>query len=268
MKQLSTLLLCGMLAATLSASCRTPPVSQPIAVEDLGGLDGVLVVMDCSSGQTKIHRPELVDVRLPPCSTFKILNTLVGLETGLVESAEEPFYQWDGVERSFPAWNQDLSLREAFQASCVPAFQKLARQIGSERMQGWIDKVGYGNQDTSAGIDVFWLPAKGRQTILISPREQVRWIQRIVAGEVPFSEPSLAVLKDLMFLKETGKGRLYGKTGSGRSEHGTLGLGWFVGYVESHGKTHAFACAVQGDNVMGKDARLAVESFLVAQGLL
>ena len=114
--------------------------------------------------------------------------TGIGLEEGLVASPEQSFYEWDGVERSIPAWNQDLSLREAFQASCVPAFQQLARRIGPDRMQKWIEKIGYGNRDISAGIDVFWLPAKGRQTILISPKEQARLIQRIIAGDVPMSE--------------------------------------------------------------------------------
>ncbi len=83
-----------------------------------------------------------------------------------------------------PGWNRNLTVREAFEASCVPAFQGLARQIGAERMQSWIDIVDYGNRNMSALIDVFWLPSKGRQTILISPMEQSRLMQRIVAGDV------------------------------------------------------------------------------------
>lgn len=66
-------------------------------------------------------------------------------------------------------------------APCVPAFQALARQIGPERMQSWIAKLGYGDRDTSAGIDVFWLPAKGRNTILISPVEQAQLMHRLEA---------------------------------------------------------------------------------------
>ncbi len=257
-----------MLAAMLLASCRTSRLLESAAKEPFGGLAGALVVIECSSGHTTTYRPDVADTRLPPCSTFKIVNALIGLETGIIASPDEQFYQWDGVERSIPAWNRDLTLREAFQASCVPAFQNLARQIGPERMQSWIDKFGYGNHDISAGIDVFWLPSKGRNTILISPTEQARLMQRIVAGEVPFSKQSLAVLKELMFIKETGKGLLYGKTGSGTDEQGTFVLGWFVGYVESKGKTYVFACAAQGDNVMSKDARAIVESFLKEQGLL
>ena len=153
-------------------------------------------------------------------------------------------------------------------APCVPAFQALARQIGPERMQSWIEKLGYGDRDTSAGIDVFWLPAKGRKTILISPVEQARLMHRLVAGKLPFSKTSLAVLKEMMVVKKTDNGVLFGKTGSGTDDRGTFVLGWFVGYVESNEKTYAFACTAQGEGIVSKDARAIVETVLEKQGLL
>jgi beta-lactamase class D len=196
------------------------------------------------------------------------VNALIGIEEAIVTSPQQSFYQWDGVERAIPTWNRDLSFREAFQASCVPAFQNLARQIGTERMQDWIDKIGYGNRDISSGTDVFWLPSSGRQTILISPMEQARLIQRIIAGDVPFSRQSLAVLKQLMLIRDAEPGRLYGKTGSGTDADGTFVLGWFVGYAESKGNTYAFACTAQGKNVMSRQARAIVEKVLESEGIL
>ena len=268
MKRCLAIFVCGMMAAMTLTSCRSSRRLESAEDSPLGGLAGALVVVECASGRETIYRADVASTRFPPCSTFKIVNALVGLETGIVALSGAPFYQWDHVERSIPAWNRDLSLREAFQASCVPAFQELARQIGRARMQGWIDKLGYGNQDLSAGIDGFWLPAKGRNTILISPKEQVRLMQRVVAGDVPFSKHSLAVLKELMFIKETAQGTLYGKTGSGTDEHGTFVLGWFVGYVESKGRTYAFACVAQGRQIMSKDARAITEGYLQDQGWL
>jgi beta-lactamase class D len=238
------------------------------AKEAFGALDGALVLIDCVSGQMRTYNPGAAGLRLPPCSTFKIVNTLIGLEEGLISSPDQPFYQWDGVERSIPSWNQDLSLREAFKTSCVPAFQELARRIGPDRMHTWIDKIEYGNRDISADIDVFWLPSKERQTILISPIEQARLIQRITSGNVPASRQSLAVLKELMFIRDTETGRLYGKTGSGTDAEGTFVLGWFVGYAESKGNTYAFACTAQGKNVMSRQARAIVERVLESEGIL
>lgn len=268
MKRHTTIILSGVLAAMLLTSCRTSRISESTAREAFGGPGGALVVIECSSGHTTVYRPNVAKTPLPPCSTFKIVNALIGLEVGVIASPDEQFFRWDGVERSIPGWNRDLTLREAFQASCVPAFQNLARQIGPQRMQSWIDKAGYGNRDISAGIDVFWLPSKGRNTILISPAQQAELLRRIVSGKVPFSSTSLAVLKKLMYIKQTDQGVLYGKTGSGTDEHGAFVLGWFVGYVESNGETYAFACAAQGQNVMSKNARTIVEDVLEKQGLL
>jgi len=135
-------------------------------------------------------------------------------------------------------------------------------------MQNWVDEIAYGNRDISAGIDVFWLPSKGRAPILVSPVEQAELMRNIISGEAPFSKTSLATLKKLMFIKKTDAGILYGKTGSGTDDDGAYVLGWFVGYVESHGKTYAFACVARGQKVMSKNARVIVESVFEEHGLL
>ncbi len=268
MRRDTTAILCVVLAATLLSSCCTSRGPESTVKAAFGDLGGALVVIDCSSGRTTTYRPDVAKVPLPPCSTFKIVNSLIGLETGIASSPDEQFFRWDGVERSLETWNRDLSFREAFEASCVPAFQNLARKIGQERMQGWLDKIGYGNRDISAGIDVFWLPSKGRNTIMISPAKQAELMRSIVSCEVPFSKAPLATLKRVMFIKKTDRGILYGKTGSGTDDDGTFVLGWFVGYAESNGKTHAFACVAQGKNVMSKNARAIVENVMEKKGIL
>lgn len=239
-----------------------------IADEAFAGRPGALAMIDCSTGMASDFRPEAAAQRLAPCSTFKIWNALIGMETGLVSSPGEAFYTWDGQQRPIPAWNRDLTLKEAFQASCVPAFQNLARQIGRDRMQEWLQKIGYGDRDASAGIDVFWLPAQGRKTILVSPAEQAQLMHRLATGQLPFSPKSVTVLKELMETRRTEKGVLYGKTGSGTNEQGSYALGWFTGFVESNGNTQAFACAVLAENAKGTDARALVETVLEKQGLL
>ncbi len=135
-------------------------------------------------------------------------------------------------------------------------------------MQSWIDRIGYGDKDISAGIDAFWLPAPGRKTILISPMEQALLMRKLLKGELPFSESSISVLKELMLIEKTEGGDLYGKTGSGTDARGIFTLGLFVGFVESKGKKCVFACCVSGENVMSKQARSMVESILKKDKLL
>ncbi len=230
------------------------------------GRSGAFVLVDCATGETYRNDPAACAEKAAPCSTFKIWNSAIGLETGLVSEPDAPFWQWDGKTRSIEGWNGDQTLRSAMTVSCVPAFQALARKIGRERMQEWLDRLGYGDRDLSAGVDVFWLPEAGRKTILISPDEQAALIVRLVGGKLPLSTQTLATLKSVMKVKETERGTFYGKTGTGTSDQGNLG--WFTGYVESGGKTYAFACLLKGRGVMGKDARAATERILAERGLL
>ncbi len=241
------------------------PVSTAQLQAAFGQHHGAFVLIDCATGEAVTCGA--ASEPLPPCSTFKIWNTLAGLELGLVSSPDDPFYQWDGKPQFLHEWERDLTLKEAFQASCVPAYQQLARKIGPERMDAWIRKIGYGNRDISAGIDTFWLPAPGRKTILITPAEQAALIRRLVCGELPVSEKSRAVLKVIMKARETLLGTLYGKTGTAPKDWRD-GLGWYAGYVESHGRTYAFTCELQGGAPMGKDARALVEAVLEQSGLL
>jgi beta-lactamase class D len=254
-------------SASLAQSCVFPIPEESVQAV-FADRKGTFVLMDCSSDAMSIFRPEASAEKLPPCSTFKIWNTLIGLESGIISSSEDAFYKWDGKTRAIPEWNKDLNLKEAFRVSCAPAFQDLARRIGPQRMQSWLDKIAYGDRDISSGVGVFWLPAPGRKTLLISAEEQARLIYRLVSGKLPFSEKVQAVLKDFMTIKKTEHGVLYGKTGSGVDDTGKFNLGWFVGYVESNGKAYAFACAARGERLMGKDARAITETILEKNGYL
>ena len=247
-----------ILPLLVAASLSLPDVSKVF-----GDREGALVVIDCASGETRRFNPTLCATRLPPCSTFKIWNTAIGLETGLLTSADQPFYKWDGTKRSIDGWNQDLTLRQAYAASCVPAYQALARKIGSTRMDEWVRELGYGDRDTTAGNDVFWLPAPGRKPIHISPDEQAILLRRLVNGDIPFSANTRAILKEVMTAKTTDRGTLYGKTGTGGAGKDTPAVGWFVGYIVSGEKTFAFACVLTGNKAAGKDARALVENLML-----
>jgi beta-lactamase class D len=88
-----------------------------------------------------------------PASTFKIPNSLIALETGVVGDPDTDIFKWDGVKRSIEAWNQDHNLRSAIAASAVPVYQEIARRIGAERMQKYVDLFEYGNRNIGGGID-------------------------------------------------------------------------------------------------------------------
>lgn len=242
--------------------------AQEIDRSLLQGYDTALVIYNRSTGEIVNIDPARSGQRLSPCSTFKIYNTLIGLELGLIKGVDEPWYKWDGVKRDIEGWNYDLTLREAFRVSAVPAFQILARQIGEAGMKDYIEKIGYGSKDITSGIDIFWLPKPNTTSIVISADEQVALLKKLLDGKLPFSEKNIATLRDIMLVEKTEKGALYGKTGSGTDASGKKNLGWFVGFLESKGTTYVFACNITGgENPSGKTARTMVENVLKSQGL-
>jgi beta-lactamase class D len=255
--------LCFLLITSVFAS------AQGIDKSFFEGYDTALVIYNRSSGAVTNVNLARSALRLPSCSTFKIYHTLIGLELGLLPGPDEPWYKWDRIHRDIEGWNRDLTLREAFHVSAVPAYQILARQIGSGRMKKYIEQINYGSKDISAGIDIFWLPRPGSTSIMISADEQVALLNKLLDGKLPFAKKNLAILRDVMEVAKTEKGTLYGKTGSGANPNGKGGLGLFVGFLESKGVTYVFACNITGgENPSGKTAKTIVENVLKSQGLL
>jgi beta-lactamase class D len=174
-----------------------------------------------------------------PASTFKILNSIIGLETGIIES-DSTIFMWDGEDRWSPSWEKDLTLNEAFHFSCVPCYQELARDIGVQRMNDYIKKMDYGqitvDQKT---IDNFWLIGKSR----ISQMEQVLFLKRLFLSKLPIAERTEKIIRDLMVINQNDKYVLSGKTGlSNENNHYN---GWFVGCLETKNKTLFFATNIE-----------------------
>jgi bla regulator protein BlaR1 len=227
------------------------------------GYKSSFVLLDTKTGHYLRYNPQLCDMQLSPCSTFKIFNSLVGLETGVLKNENHPF-TWDGTKYDITSWNRDHTLQSAVTNSVVWYFQHVASLVGEERMKKFIEEAHYGNQDISGGITKFWLGS----TLKISANEQVMLLKGLVDDELPFSKRSMAIVRGLIRLKETDTGTLYGKTGSDMVK-GKWILGWFVGYVVKPGRTFVFATNIQAaDGAWGKKARELTEKLLTESGLL
>lgn len=222
-----------------------------------------MVIINNNTSEEMIVNEEYANKASSPQSTFKIWNTLIGIECGEIVSSTDLFYKWDSVERYRPEWNRNMNLNEAFKTSCVPAYQNLARHIGKDNMNMWLNRINYGNKDTSMGIDVFWLEDENGRSIMISPLEQARLMEKLVNKKLPFGEKSMKILKEVMLSKQGKASAIYGKTGTGRDNT----MGWYVGYIEGNDFSYSFACRIYGENISGKDAQAKVEAVFSSAGL-
>jgi beta-lactamase class D len=172
-----------------------------------------------------------------PASTFKIANSLIALETGVVADTDKEVFKWDGVKRSIEPWNKDHTLRSAFAASAVPVYQDIARRIGAERMQKYLDLLDYGNHDIGGGIDQFWLTGDLR----IDPMQQVDFIDRLRRGVLPVSKRSQELVRDILVVTKVGDSIIRAKSGLLGAEVGKPSLGWMVGWAEKGPAQTVFA---------------------------
>jgi beta-lactamase class D len=202
-------------------------------------VDGAFVLLDADRNVLTVVNPAEAGRRHLPASTFKIPNTLIGLETGVIPDATFRL-PWDGKKRWIDAWNRDHDLPSAMKHSVVWYYQEVARRIGAERMRRLVAEFEYGNRDsgTDKAIDRFWLDGP----IAISPREQVDFLERMRTGKLPVKAAHVATVRRLITLEERPGYRLEGKTGLGSD--GDRMVGWLVGFVQVNGRDHAYATLV------------------------
>lgn len=199
---------------------------------DKAGVKGTFVLLD-TDGAFRGHDETRAKTRYVPASTFKIPNSLIGLDCGAVGSVDE-ILPYGGKPQFMKEWEHDMGLRDAIKISNVPIYQELARRIGLERMKAGVEKLDYGNKDIGDVVDQFWLVGP----LKISAIEQVKFLRRLANEDLPAKPEAMAAVREITLLDTRDGAELHGKTGyTGAS----LGVGWFVGWVKMGGKVYPFA---------------------------
>ncbi|MTI29374.1 class D beta-lactamase, partial [Xanthovirga aplysinae] len=170
-----------------------------------------------------------------PASTFKIPNSIIALETGIVED-DSTFLKWKGKKREYKVWEQDLRLRDAFHFSCVPCYKEIAIKIAPERMEKYLSDFIYGNiKVDSATIDNFWLEGESK----ISQRQEIDFLKRFYFSNLPVSSRTEKIVKRMIVVEKNELYTLSAKTGW--SIYNGINNLWYVGYVETGGEVYFFA---------------------------
>lgn len=233
------------------------------------GVNGSIMIYDLNQDRFYQHNRDRNNTPFLPASTYKIPNSLIALETGVIQN-DVDVLTWDGIERGLAdapidEWNQDLNMRLAFKYSAVWFYQVLARKIGHQRMQDFVTKIQYGNQNIGAkeDIDKFWLEGDLR----ITPRQQIAFLRRLQQSDLPFAQKNIDLVKDIAIAEQASNYVLRAKTGIATSV--TPQIGWYVGYLEQNNNVYFFATNI--DVVTDKDiaARLEVTKLCLQDlGLL
>lgn len=172
--------------------------------------------------------------RLPACSSFKVPLAVMAFDSGVLKN-ERQVLKWDGRQDMRPEVNRDHNAKTWMRDSVVWFSQRLTLKMGTEKVGHYLKSFHYGNEDISGGLTEAWLvsPASNQPALQISADEQLEFMKKLWADELPVSKRAMKLTRDITYLETSPRGfSLHGKTGSNfynaeRTQH----LGWFIGRV-------------------------------------
>lgn len=193
-------------------------------------------------GNEIIMRIGNCDDRRAPYSTFKVALALMGFDARILKTKDSPIFPYkEEYAENFPdwytpeigkkyGWNQAHTPKTFLKNSVLWISHIITQNLGAEKFQEYVSKLNYGNKDLSGtpgkgdGLLNSWLGT----SLKISPREQVEFLEKLLANKLALSKDTQEKTKEIMAWEEEWEGwKLYGKTGGGHK--------WFVGWIEKEG---------------------------------
>ena len=245
-------------------------LSSPFSFANAESLDCFLVK---EGGNYLVQEGKNCDVRYSPASTFKIALAVIGYDSKILKDENHPIWQspksltflqdyWAG-EKSPTSW---------MRFSIVWYSQELTKKLGAKKFQNYVDNFDYGNRDLSGnpglndGLTESWLSS----SLLISPNEQISFIEKLAKNQLPVSQKAQIKAKNILRLFEESQmsngWTLYGKTGSPVDRITGDRAGYFVGFATKNERLISFVVHISGDknsNVKGiKSKKLALDKML------
>lgn len=198
------------------------------------------LVLDASSGQV-VHETGDCDSPITPASTFKVPLAVMGYDAGILIDATAPtlpfvqgYPDWGGA-----VWRRDTGPAHWMRHSVVWYSQRIAEALGADRLRAYGLAMGYGNADFSGdpgqnnGLERSWISS----SLLISPREQARFVRDLVNRQLAVSMDAMDRTVAIVEAHRVGEWTFWGKTGSAypRRADGSFdrgrGLGWYAGWA-------------------------------------
>ena len=173
-----------------------------------------------------------------PASTFKVVNSLIALETQVIPDENEvlPYHGHDttlyGVRKDI---RHDMDLKEALERSVVWYYLVLAERIGCERYQDILGKLPYGNGKIDCAETDFWNFGE----FAVTPVEQISLLVRLYRETLPFAKEHQQTLKRILLNKGYEGFEVRAKTGWTFVDK--VSIGWWIGYVTIEGEHWFYA---------------------------
>lgn len=242
-----TTLLPYALLILLLSGCSPNNVTEDATIKkyfDENKVEGCFGLFDNGHGSFTVYNVDRFrDSAYLPASTFKIVNSLIGIETGRIKD-DSTIISWSGRSSGRAECDSDLSMYNAFRISCPPWYQELARRIGKDTMQTWLDTLGYARRYSrfiiQDNLDTFWLD----NSIKITADEQLGLVKKLYFDQLPFQKRTHEIVRKMMMMEDNSNYALSYKTGWGTTEKDHA-FGWIIGWIEENKHPYFFVLQVE-----------------------
>ncbi len=216
------------------------------------------IVIDAADGAVFVEEGDC-DTRVTPASTTKIALAVMGFDSGYLQTPNSPVLEFQEGYADWlgDVWKQPTDPTRWLKYSVVWYSQLLAHHLGQERLEHYAADFGFGNADFSGdpgkmnGLERAWISS----SLKISPREQVRFLEKLVNRKLPVQSSTYdKVFESIEKFSASDGWAVSGKTGMAfpRKADGEFdserGYGWFVGWATKGDRTIIFARLNQDDN--------------------
>ena len=207
-------------------------------------------ITDAASG-VQLAKEGQCDERVTPASTFNIVVSLMGYDSGILVDEHTPALPFKpGYTDAIPAWRATTDPARWIRHSVLWFAQQVTARLGAARFQRYIQQFNYGNQDVSGdpgqhnGLSLSWVGS----SLKISPAEQLVFLSKLVNRQLPVSATAHAMTERIMLSQTLANGWVvHGKTGTaspvladGRDDPARQ-YGWYVGWAKKGERTLVFA---------------------------
>lgn len=172
------------------------------------------------------------DSSYSPAGTFHIVHSLIALETGVV-SDENMTIQLDTA----------VGMEAAFKQSQESYFLEVAKRMGKDTLQFWLDSLSYGNHQIGKSIDSFWL----NNTLKLTADEQLGLTKKLFFNQLPFQKRTHEIVRKMMLQESNANYQLSYKDGLTILENGKQ-LAWVAGWIEENKHPYFFVLNLEGSS--------------------
>lgn len=198
---------------------------------DSASVKGSFALFNNGTGDFDIYNlNRYKDSAYSPAGTYNIVHSLIALETGVV-SDENMTIQLDSA----------VSMETAFKQSVDPYFQEVAKRIGKDTLQFWLDSLAYGNHQIGKSVDSFWL----NNTLKLTADEQLGLVKKLFFNQLPFQKRTHEIVKKMMLQESNANYQLSYKDGLTLLENGKQ-LAWVAGWIEENKHPYFFVLNLEG----------------------